>query len=111
MQYQTGHNQKILLQLPRDHRQPFSTLKPCRQQLRGSRHRVCQAPKGLLDNLFGNQASSELHPDGPVFAAIDTESDSGLGGTSEGLFGPLVHSHFHIKVTFRSAESIFNGWY
>ena len=108
MQCLTGCNNKLLSQLPRCHRQSLSTLKPCRQQLHGSRYRVCQVPKGLLDNLFGNRASSELHPDGPVFAPIDTESDGGLGGTSEGLFGPLVHSDFHIKLTFRPAESIFN---
>ena len=108
MQCQTGYNNQLLPQLPRSHRQSLSTFKPCRLQLHGSRHRVCQVPKGLLDSLFGNQASSELHPDGPVFAPIDTESDGGLGGTSEGLFGPLVHSHFHIEVTFRPAESISN---
>jgi hypothetical protein len=105
MQCQTAYTNKVSPQLPIFHRQLLSTLHVRRQLLLGSRQRVCQAPRGLLDNLFGNQGSSELHPDRPVFAPIDTESDGGLGGTSEGLFGPLVPLHFHAEVTSRPAES------
>lgn len=56
-------------------------------QLHTCEHRRPVAPvHGILDRLFGN---SSTH-DGPELVAIDPDSDGGLGGTRDGLFGPLV---------------------
>jgi hypothetical protein len=56
-------------------------------QLHLCRHRRRLEPvHGILDRFFG---SSGTH-DGPELVAIDPDSDGGLGGISDGLFGPLV---------------------
>ena len=77
------------LLLPTVHHSPFQAIRPCRHP-GPSRQPLCKPPRGLLDSLFGKQSSSDLHPDGPLFAPIDTASEGGLGGTSDSLFGPLV---------------------
>jgi hypothetical protein len=46
-------------------------------------------PRGLLDSIFAGEGEDQQH-DGPTFAEIDQESDGGLGGTSDEVFGPLV---------------------
>ena len=57
------------------------------RHLHSCSHRQPLAPvHGILERLFG---SSSTH-DGPELVAIDPDSDGGLGGTSDGLFGPLV---------------------
>lgn len=91
MQCHTGLNVQNRLLLPQINQRPFLTLRPSRHSQSSRRH-VREAPKGFLDTLFGDEASSDLHPDGPIFQPIDVESDGGLGGTSDGLFGPLVHA-------------------
>ncbi|CAK0783974.1 hypothetical protein CVIRNUC_007177 [Coccomyxa viridis] len=89
MQCQTRLNMQISLLLPTLHHSPFTALKPCRHPSI-SRQSLCKPPRGFLDSLFGRQSSSDLHPDGPLFAPIDTASEGGLGGTSDNLFGPLA---------------------
>jgi hypothetical protein len=55
------------------------------------RGRCTQAPRGIFD-AFQGKNNAEEEWEGPTFEAIDPESDGGLGGTSEELFGPLVSS-------------------
>ena len=54
-----------------------------------TRGRCTHTPRGIFDAFLGKKPAEEEW-EGPTFEAIDPESDGGLGGTSEELFGPLV---------------------
>ena len=46
--------------------------------------------QGLLDGLISKMQGGQGRHTAPEFVPIDVDSDGGLGGTSEQLFGPLV---------------------
>lgn len=47
-------------------------------------------PRGIFDAFLGKGSTDDQEWEGPFFEPIDPDSDGGLGGTSEELFGPLV---------------------
>ncbi len=59
-----------------------------RRPIAAYNRRCIVVTKGIFDAFLGRKNAQE--EEGPTFEAIDPESDGGLGGTSEDLFGPLV---------------------
>ncbi|BDA51235.1 hypothetical protein COCOBI_18-1120 [Coccomyxa sp. Obi] len=47
-------------------------------------------PRGIFDAFLGKGSTDDQEWEGPIFEPIDPDSDGGLGGTSEELFGPLA---------------------
>lgn len=60
-----------------------------RKHLSMTRRKPCPPSRSIFDAILG-RGNAEKEREVPLLVAIDPESDGGLGGTSEDLFGPLV---------------------
>ena len=74
------------------------------QQYRCRPQGLARHPHGFLDSLFGGEPS--LHQDGPELVPLDVAEGGGLGGTSEGLFGPLVSESIPVPTFFNFEATI-----
>ena len=57
-----------------------------------SKGRSRHISRGIFNAFLGKGTADDQDWEGPIFEPIDPDSDGGLGGTSEELFGPLVIS-------------------
>lgn len=57
--------------------------------------------RGIFDAFLGKGSVDDQDWEGPIFEPIDPDSDGGLGGTSEELFGPLVITKPQKKIPLR----------
>lgn len=92
----TPANQRVCL-----HAQQFVHRTPALTRLYLLQHFVVRKPhalkqrcilisRGIFDAFLGKGKADDQEWEGPIFEPIDPDSDGGLGGTSEELFGPLV---------------------
>eukprot|EP01025_Chloroclados_australasicus_P068160 TRINITY_DN9457_c0_g1_i1.p2 TRINITY_DN9457_c0_g1~~TRINITY_DN9457_c0_g1_i1.p2 ORF type:complete len:231 (+),score=21.07 TRINITY_DN9457_c0_g1_i1:56-694(+) len=65
----------------------------CHQLAYQRRQSVYRRAGDIWGQFFGNKSDQnnvQLQKDGPEFVQIDVDSEGGLGGTSEQVFGPLA---------------------
>lgn len=55
-------------------------------------HRVCSCRAGI-DDMYDNVMKVVKGKGEATFAPLDPESEGGVGGVSEEVFGPLVRAH------------------